>query len=663
MSVVDDDVVVNPSANESLSEVLEAQVSRRSVLGGGAVAAAAAVFGGGISTLVQATPALASAPLGFAGIPTSTLDTVVVPPGYRWEVLIAWGDPLSSGPAFAPDASNTADEQAVQWGMHNDGIVYFPFTVLGDLYAAGGFVAQVLDRRPVEHLHGLFFDWERGSSTHGLIVQNHEYTDDGLLFPDGVANWSAAKTAKSLAAHGVSVIEVERVGGAWRVRRPSRFARRITGSTPITIAGPAAGHPLLRTATDPTGKLVNGTLNNCAMGYTPWGTYLACEENFNGYFRKTAPPNALEARYGINAAGFGYLWHTTDERFQVDKVPNEPNRFGWVTEIDPLRPTSTPVKRTALGRMKHEGATVTQTRSRRVVVYMGDDQRFEYIYRYVSDKAWRHAFFQGGHPLDEGTLFVARFKADGTGEWLPLTKANPALAAFATQADILINTRAAADAAGATKMDRPEWIDVRPDQREVFATLTNNSQRGRAGRPPTDAANPRANNVYGHVIRWRYQGDFDDPTFSWDIFALAGDPAVPSHGSTIVGDKFGSPDGIYVDPNDRLWIETDVSTSTINAGAYAGFGNNQMLAADLGTKEIRRFLVGPKQCEITGVIMTPDARSMFVGIQHPGERPDDSPGNPANPTEFSSFPGGPGSSRPRSSLLAITKDDSGQIGS
>jgi len=662
MSIVDDDIVSNPSPNESLLEVLEARVSRRRFLGGSVVAAAAATFGGGISTLLQATPALA-APLGFTGIPTSTLDTVVVPPGYRWEVLIAWGDPVSDGPAFLPDAGNSAADQAVQWGMHNDGLVYFPFTALGELYAANGLVAQALDRRPPGQLAGLFFDWERGSSTHGLLVQNHEYTDDGLLFPDGVANWTAAKTTKSLAAHGVSVIEVEKLNGTWRVRRPSRFARRITGSTPIAIGGPAAGHPLLRTAADETGTLVLGTLNNCAMGYTPWGTYLACEENFNGYFRKAAPPNALEARYGISAAGFGYLWHTTDNRFQVDVVPNEPNRFGWVTEIDPVRPASTPVKRTALGRMKHEGAWVTQTRAQRVVVYMGDDERFEYIYRYVSEKPWRQAIFQGESPLDKGTLFVAKFNADGTGQWLPLTTANPALSAFPTQADILINARAAADAAGATKMDRPEWIDVRHDQLEVFVTLTNNSQRGTPGRPPVDAANPRPSNVYGHVLRWRYANDFDEPTFAWDIFVLAGDPAVAAHGSTIIGDKFGSPDGLYVDPNDRLWIQTDVSTSTINAGAYAGFGNNQMLAADPATKEIRRFLVGPSQCEVTGAMSTPDATTMFVGIQHPGERPDDRPADPANPTQFSSFPGGPGSSRPRSSLIVVTKADGGQVGS
>ena len=514
--------------------------------------------------------------------------------------------------------------------MHNDGIVYFPFPVLG--------------------------------SWRGLIVQNHEYTDDGLLFPDGVANWTADKTRKSQAAHGVSVIEVARTFGGWRVVRPSKYARRVTAYTPISIAGPAAGHPLLRTTADPTGANVLGTFNNCAMGYTPWGTYLACEENFNGYFRKTPPNGALEARYGIGATS-RYLWHTTDKRFDLDVEPNEANRFGWVTEIDPFNPKSKPVKRTALGRLKHEGAWVEEADDGRVVVYMGDDQVFEYIYRYVSKDPWRKAFKKGKHPLDEGTLYVARFNADGIRDWLPLTTDNPALSGFASLADILINTRAAADAVGATKMDRPEWIDVIDRKKEVYVTLTNNSSRGTGTNPPVDAANPRPANRYGQIVKWGYADDFTDPVFYWEIFALAGDPANPATGSTIVGDKYGSPDGLYAAPSGRLWIQTDVSTSTIDAGVYAGFGNNQMLCADPESRETRRFLVGPKQCEITGVMVTPDERTMFVGIQHPGERPDDKPADPANPKQFSSWPDGDAGGRPRSSLLVITKDDGGQIGS
>lgn len=636
MSIIDDDIVSNNSANDTLEEIAKARLSRRGAIVGGLAAV------GGITALLRSVPASAGGPLlGFTGIAPSSADAVVVPPGYSAEVLIAWGDPLSNGPAFNQDASNTAADQAVQWGMHNDGLVYFPI---------------------------------RGSSRHGLIVENHEYTDDVLLFPDGVAGWNEEKTSKSLNAHGVSVIEVKKDSGdgdcgfgmpganaAWQVVRPSVFARRITGQTPISIGGPAAGDPRLMTSADPTGRLVLGTLNNCAMGYTPWGTYLACEENFNGYFRKVGAQSELERRYGITAAGFGYLWHTTDKRFSADDEPNEPNRFGWVVEIDPFKPGSTPVKRTALGRFKHEGAWVQEARDGRVVVYSGDDEQFEYIYRYVSNLPWRKARKKNIDPLDDGILYVGKFNADGSGQWLPLTPANPALAGW-TMADILINTRGAADLAGATKMDRPEWIDTFPEQLVAIATLTNNSRRGTGTNPPTDAANPRTPNPYGHIIRWYYAADWTENTFGWDIFALAGDPTNPATGSNIVGDKYGSPDGIYVAPSGRLWIQTDVSGSTINAGAYAGFGNNQMLCADPSTKETRRFLVGPSVCEVTGVFLTPDEKTMFVGIQHPGEAPT-GVNDPANPKKHSSWPDGEAGGRPRSSLVVVTKDDGGVIGS
>jgi secreted PhoX family phosphatase len=660
----DDDIGRNTSDNDTFEQVVEARLSRRGFLGGtlGTVAAASL---GGVGALLQAVPASAKHRheplLGFTGIPVSSLDEVVLPDGYTAEVLIAWGDPVSKGPAFMQNAGNSAADQARQWGMHNDGVVYFPID----------------------------------GSRHGLLVQNNEYTDDVLLFPDGTANWSAAKTQKSLAAHGVSVIEIEkrfrrhghdndddhdydkdhdkdddqdgrrrrwgRKGGEWHVVRPSKYGRRITGMTPIRIGGPAAGDPRLRTSADPTGRRVLGTLNNCAMGFTPWGTYLACEENFNQYFRKTGTQTELERRYGITATGGGYLWHTTDTRFSADLEPNEPNRFGWVVEIDPFDPDSTPVKRTALGRMKHEGAWVQETRDGHVVVYMGDDEQFEYIYRFVSNLPWRRARRRGINPLDDGILYVARFRPDGNGEWLPLTPDNPALATWSMN-DILINTRGAADLAGATKMDRPEWIDTFPESLTAIGTLTNNTRRGTTGQPGADPMNPRSPNPYGHVIQWSYNYDFSEPFFRWDIFALCGDPLVPAHGSTIIGDKYGSPDGLYVAPSGRLWIQTDVSGSTINSGAYAGFGNNQMLCADPTTGETRRFLVGPNICEITGVFVTPDEKTMFVGIQHPGEAPSGT-NDPADPKRYSSWPDGDEGGRPRSAVIVITKDDGGEIGS
>ena len=608
MSRIDDGAVSNISGNETFQEVVAARLSRRGLIGGGIAGAVALT---GVGSLLNAVPALAEPGavgaagdrgrrplLGFTGIPVSSADTVVVPPGYTARVLIAWGDPVSNGPAFLPDASNSAADQAQQWGMHNDGVVYFP--LLG--------------------------------SREGLLVQNSEYTDDGLLFPDGTANWTAEKTAKSQNAHGVNIIQIRRRLWLfeWQVVRPSFFARRITAQTPMKIGGPLGANPdpRLMTSADPTGTNVLGTFNNCAMGFTPWRTYLACEENFNGYFRQPGTVSPLERRYGINATGAGYLWHTTDPRFAADQEPNEAHRFGYVVEIDPFRPHSTPVKRTALGRLKHEGAWVQEARDGRVVVYLGDDEQFEYIYRYVSNLPWRRARLRGINPLDDGILYVAKFNADGGGEWLELTPGNPALAGWSLN-DILINTRGAADAVGATAMDRPEWIDTFPDDLAVVATLTNNSARGTAGtnprtgepNSPTDAANPRSPNPYGQVLRWFYANDFTEPTFGWEIFALGGDPTVPAHGSTINGDKYGSPDGLYVAPSGRLWIQTDVSASTINSGAYAGFGNNQMLCADPTTKETRRFLVGPSACEITGCFVTPDERAMFVGIQHPGEPP------------------------------------------
>jgi secreted PhoX family phosphatase len=274
---------------------------------------------------------------------------------------------------------------------------------------------------------------------------------------------------------------------------------------------------------------------------------------------------------------------------------------------------------------------------------------------------WRKARRLGISPLDDGILYVAKFNADGSGAWLPLTPGNPALAGWSL-ADILINTRGASDAAGATKMDRPEWIDTFPQLLTAIATLTNNTRRGTGTNPGVDPMNPRTPNAYGHVIQWRYRSDWTEPTFSWDIFALGGDPQNAAHGSTILGDKYGSPDGIYVAPSGRLWIETDVSGSTINAGAYAGFGNNQMLCADPATRETRRFLVGPNICEVTGVFVTPDETTMFVGIQHPGEAPSGA-NDPADPKRYSSWPDGPAGGRPRSATIVITKDGGGPIGS
>lgn len=617
------------------SAILKARISRRRFLKFSGALGVAPIAG-------CATLSTSSEPLrmGFAPVPVSSADTVSVPKGYTATVLYSWGDPIGhpgGSPAYRPDATNTAADQALQAGMHHDGMHFFPLP-------AGS-----------------------RSSERGLLVVNHEYTDDGLLHATGFDEWSAEKVLKSQNAHGVSVIELQRHGDDWRIVRPSTFARRITMRTPIALSGPAAGTAAMRTAADSGGMQALGTLNNCANGYTPWGTYLACEENFSLYFVNGGKSDD-HTRYGLTPKGRGYRWEAFDERFDLARHPNEANRFGWVVEIDPFDPASTPVKRTALGRFAHEGATVTLAADGRVVVYSGDDARFEYIYKFVSRDRFNALDPASNRTLlDYGILYVARFNDDGCGQWLPLVHGQGPLTrekGFRDQADVLIRTRSAADAVGATAMDRPEWIAVHPRTRDVYCTLTNNSRRGAKGTRSPDRANPRAGNTFGHIIRWREGGcDPASPGFEWDVFVLCGDPAHPSESKrgNIKGDAFGSPDGLWFDDRGLLWIQTDVSTSTLRKGDYERLGNNQMLCADVATGEIRRFLTGPVNCEITGVITTPDGTAMFVNIQHPGE-PDSERSNPRAPSAVSTWPDGNGR-RPRSSTILIRRLDGGIIGS
>lgn len=611
---------------------------RRRLLQAGLGGAALSLFG---------RPAFAGAAnrprIGFSPLAVSLDDLVRVPAGYVAQLLYAWGDPLSSAAAFRADAGNSASEQAEQAGMHHDGMHFFPFV-----------------------------DGGKSSSTHGLMCINHEYTDDGLLHPGGMAEWSHAKTMKSQSAHGISVIEVELKGNRWHVVRPSTYARRITARTPVRILGPAAGAPALRTKDDRRGNVVFGTLANGAMGVTPWGTYLSCEENFSGYFNGVATPSAAQRRYGIRENGAGYRWHEHDSRFDVATEPNEANRFGWVVEIDPWHPLRAPVKRTALGRFKHAGATLTLGKDGRVVVYMGDDEHFEYLYKFVSrDRHDARNPSAAGSLLDEGTLHVARFDDDGQGEWLALEHGQNGLTVangFTDQADVLIRARQAADQVGATRMDRPESIAVDPASGEVYCALTNNTERGTGDAPAVDAANPRSDNAFGHLIRWREaDGDAASSAFAWDIFVLCGDPRHDDAGKrgNIKGDAFGSPDGLSFDTAGRLWIQTDVATGAMQRGDYARLGNNQMLVADTASGEIRRFMTGPKGCEITGFTMTPDARQLFVNIQHPGETASKR-ADPAHPTQVSGWPasqfpevtGG----RPRSATVVVSRRDGGVIG-
>jgi uncharacterized protein len=581
----------NPSGNASFDEV------RRDFLKAGLAGALLAALPG---CAAQGTRPV----LGFKPIGPSTEDVVRVPEGYEATVLFRWGDPVGSplgSPEFRMDASNSAAEQALQAGMHHDGMHYFPL---------------------------------RGS-THGLLAMNHEYPDQGLLFPDGMKTWSAEKVAKAQAALGVSVIEVMQREGRWQVVRPSKSARRITASTPCTISGPAGGHPLMRTARNPDGRMVLGTYAGCAHGWTPWGTYLTCEENWHGYFTQRGSLTGDEKRYGLSAKGFGVRWDEHDERFDAQRHPNEPNRFGWVVEIDPFDPASAPVKRTALGRFSHEGAACSVGADGQLAFYMGDDQAFEYIYKFVPSQRWdRSARGNNRELLDRGTLYAARFNPDGTGVWLPLVGRD--------QGEVLVRTRQTADAAGATKMDRPEWIVPHPVTREVYAALSNNSARKEA-----DAANPRAPNRFGHILRWREENDDVAATrFRWNVFVQAG----PQGAGNVKGDAFASPDGLWIDAMGVLWVSTDVSRSALGKGPWTELGNNQLLAVDPSSGAFRRFLTGPPGCEITGFHTTPDNRTAFVNIQHPGE------GTPSNWPDFA--PNG----RPRSATVVIRRQDGGIIG-
>ena len=573
--------------------------------------------------------------LGFGSVALDGRDAVTVPEGYVVQVLFRWGDPVGVAgamPQFRPDASNSAAEQALQGGMHHDGLHYFP-----------------LD-----------------GARRGLLCVNHEYVDDGLLHVGGQLPWTPEKVAKSQAAHGVSVIEIEARGDRFELVRPSRFARRITARTPCTISGPARGHRLVRTAADPEGLYVLGTLANCAHGATPWGTYLTCEENFRDYFRGPEAPSPHELRWGLRPRDAWYRWSEHDERFDATKHPHEPNRFGWVVEIDPFDPLSVPVKRTALGRAAHEGATVVHARDGRVVVYMGEDARGEHITKFVSRDPVRPGGYAANRDLlDHGTLHVARFDPDGTGEWVPLIAGRHGLtpdAGFADQGDVVVKARQAADRVGGTPMDRPEWIAHDATTGWLYCALTNNRDRGRMSALPVDAANPRANNLMGHILRWREDGDFTATRFRWEHFVLAGDPQAeqPEHRGTIYGDYFSSPDGLWVDPRGILWIQTDISTGSLGRNEHRRMPTNMMLACDPASGEIRRFLVGPHGCEVTGVVMTPDLRTMFVNIQHPGETPAYR-SDPTHPARFSSWPDGAGM-RPRSATIVIRRADGGVIG-
>lgn len=622
-------------AKSDFEGVVDRMLSRRGFLSGGLKLGAASlamgfgITGTGCDSSSSDSDTAVKILQNFNNLEANSLDTVTVPADFDWDIVVKWGDPIFvDGVEFDEPTRGTATTQLKAFGDNTDGMA-------------------------------LFQDPETGK--HVLAV-NNEYTNRGIIWGN---NDDAGKPAsqddilKGMYAHGITVVEIEENNGKWTVVKDSEYNRRITPKTVMDVTGPLAGDSRMMTNQFPEGTQASGTWNNCGNGRTPWGTYLTCEENFNGYFSTPNNPDYVASdefsRYGISANDWGYSWAEADDRFDLEVDPNMPNTAGYVVEIDPLDKTSYPRKLTALGRFKHENAEcVIADDSQKVVVYMGDDERGEYMYRFVSEGTYNGS--NGPQLLEDGTLYAAKFNDDGTGTWLALT---PETTGGMSKADICVHTRMAASAVGATTMDRPEWVATNPNNNHVFCCLTNNKNRGVDGKTnaggddtSVNAANPRAANLYGQIVRLMPADDAHDADdFNWDLYAMAGNPTI--HADAYAGsanitedNMFNSPDGLGIDPNGNLWIQTDGNYS--DSGEFEGMGNNQMLIGDNETGEIKRFLVGPNECEVTGITFSPDYKTVFVGIQHPGER-----GN-------SHFPDG-GDSVPRSCIISVRRKDGAKL--
>lgn len=672
---------------ETFDDILRRRYTRRALLQTVAVAAPGLMLLPDAVVVASGPVATAAAGgLTFSPITGSSGDAIEVALGYEAKLLVRWGDPIFAGAAALDPrgiadgsllAAGSAAAQARQFGYNCDAIEFFP-----------------LDR----------------SGRRGLLCVNHEYTNDELIFPDrlamgregaaALAAWSKAHpeaTHLGLAAHGVSVLEIELVDTAWRLKTGSRYTRRITGTTPAEIHGPARGHQLLRTSGDPAGTRVLGTLANCSGGRTPWGTYLSAEENFQDYFggmrslaadaNADARVLAAHRRFPMHESSY-HGWEHIDTRFDLRVEPREALRFGWMVEIDPEDPRAPPRKRTALGRFAHESAACTTTGDGRVALYMGDDDAFEYVYKFVSAGRWKPRNRTANRDLlDSGVLYAARFDADGTGEWLPLVHGQGPLTpqgGFADAGEVLINTRHAADLLGATPMDRPEDIAVHPVTRRVYVALTKNPERTLAQKRdsnatrPVDhrvgAANPRPQSEFGHILEIEEDGDDAGARrFRWNVFLLPGDPAATdvrhlarlaeiSPGALGAGDTYyagyagtpppapmACPDNLEFDGVGNLWIVTD--------GKQPHGHNNGAFAVPVAGPErgyLRQFMSGPVGAEICGCAFTPDGETLFLSIQHPGEG-----GTVRNPV--SHWPDGNGLP-PRPSVVAIRKRGGGRVG-
>jgi secreted PhoX family phosphatase len=632
-----DEIGINPTTTAPLARIVETRLSRRRMLGG----LSGLAFAAAVPATTRSALAVGVSTLTFTEIAHGPQKDHAVSPGYTARVLIRWGDPVVPGaPAFAPLAQ-TAQAQARQFGTNCDFQAFMPLPV------------------------------GSGSSDHGLLWLNHEYPQSNMMFP-GLGGKGAAEKVTSeqvdieIQSIGGSVVEIRKTGRDWAVVMGAAN-RRITADTPMRVGGPASGHVRMRTGADPAGTLVRGTVGNCGGGVTPWGTILTAEENFDQYFMGELANPAEAANYrrlGVRAAA-SYGWGRFHDRFNLSKEPNEPNRFGWIVEVDPYDPLATPVKRTALGRFKHEAAETTLTPDGRVVVYSGDDARNEYLFRFVSrDRFNPNDRAANRDLLDHGVLSVARFLDDGAVIWEPLifgtgplTPAN----GFNDQGDVVIEARRAADLLKATPMDRPEDVETNPVNGNVYVVLTNNSQR-----KVVDKANPRAANRVGHILELvppRVDGKVDHAAdrFGWDIFLLAGNPGDASHqarygGALSPSGWLACPDNVAFDKRGRMWIASDQG----EAQPIFGIGDG-IWACDVegpGRAVTRMFYRVPTGAEMCGPAFTPDCRTLFVAVQHPAG---DDPGSSFD-TPSTRWPDFQDAMPPRSSVVVISHDAGHEIG-
>ena len=704
---IEDHRLFNHSHNQPFAEVLAKHVSRRDVMRGGLGLAASSMLGfGGAAQALAGEQAKTPLTLAFEAVRGSRTDAVVVPEGYVAQVLVPWGTPLTPSAEWQPDLHMTAECQADSVGMNHDGMAGFALDV-------------------------------DSASRRFVLALNNEYIEqDALWAPQGGPTNAGGKrpaeeSRTEINAHGVTLVEVEKnASGQWSHVTDSPYNRRFTSATVMDLAGPVAGSNYVKTQFSPGGTQTRGTNNNCGNGVTPWGTYIACEENWPDIFVNRGERFQDDARIGIPTDKSRYGWDTsagdaTEQngefaRFDItprgeraeDDYRNEARTFGYQVEVDPYS-SARAVKRTALGRFRHEGCWLGKLEAGKpIVYYSGHDARNEYVYKYVSDAAWDPADANrpgaeydrlaiGSKYMDNGTLYVARFHPDGSGEWLPLTPSaktqdGRTLAAVLGLAEndlagIIINTCDAADLMGATPMDRPEWATVDPASGEVYLTLTNNSQRSEEGSDatltndgselaepgvgfataPVNAANPRANNEAGHVIRWR-ESRLPN-AFTWEVFVFgAAADDVDNHSGLNEMNQFASPDGLWFDERDGgqgiLWIQTDNGYEGVTEHT-----NDQLLAVvpnglnDIrGTgpvinssnqQQLKRFAVGPNGCEVTGIFATPDKTALFINIQHPGNWPADGNALVQDATAAAS-----GQVRPRAATVVIQKRDGGPVG-